>query len=371
MTKIVITGDSNTTNTYVTTTYAQLLGSVLGATVYNTAMSGYYTLGVLGNINSMILDYSPDVCILMVGTNDIANASETAADNRTMTTASMASMKEIITKVKSAGINLIILSPPMSRNLTDWQRGVEFSDALKWLCIENNVEFLDVYSMFLSLSKTSTLETFNSYFRPDPDKYHLLDSGHALIANYLLNNSLLKVAAPAATSTNTTSSTGVVFSQTCPDVFGNIMANTAKIVIPKSAITLPNGTVTRWRFTLQAAVDESITVSELYLGIQTSAASSATLVPIKYNGNINYTIAPNSQLTTDWTPLSWDKTSNLILSLYCAGGANSDKLMSNISNSLAVTYLRSGNYANATSGSGFTGYNKYLSLVNKIETDGF
>ncbi len=370
MTSIVVTGASNTTNDYASVTYAQLLGTALNATIYNTAVSGSYVHDVLNNINSRILAYSPNITIMTIGMNDVAAASEAGTDNREMINTCMDELQSIITQVLACGSKLIILSLFPSRNISDWQRTVEYTEAQKWLCLKNNVEFIDVHSKFLHLSKSVTPTVYNSYYKPDPDKYHLNDKGHALVADFILNSNVLQaIEAPVAPPAQTAG--GTVFTQNCAEAFGNITTKTIRVIVPASACSAPSGTVTKLRLTLQSALDEPITINELYIGVQTSGAACIALVPIRYNGNISYTVAKNSHLITDWVSLSWNKASNLLLSLYCAGGSNSDRLVATTNKPTAVTYTKSGNYAGSIAGSGYTGYNSYLSLISKIETDGF
>lgn len=368
MTKLVVTGDSITTNIYATTTYASLIASATGLTTVNTAVSGYSSSSVLSNINSMIISQTPDICILMIGTNDIANASASNLDNANMVSTYIANMQSIITQVKTAGSKLILLSPPITRNINEYKRGEELVEALKWLCIANDVEFIDVYSKFAAIARSKTLAEINSYYLLDPDKYHLNNSGHALIANYILQNNILQSieAPPPVTSTN------IVYNTACNSLFGNMGSSTIRCVIPTSSFSnLPTLDVTKFKLTLQSAVDEPITIGNAYLGISTSGCDASSLVPIKVGGASSFTLPINAQVETDWLDLAWNKTSNLILTVYCSGGSSSDRLVAYYNNPNAITYLKAGNDAGSLSPSGFIAYSGYLSLISKIETDGY
>lgn len=365
MTTIVVTGDSNTTNNYASTTYADLLQTALGATVINTAVSGYYAEGILSFINSMILNHSPDICIIMIGTNDIAHASENAHDNREMITDYLSTMQSIITTLQINNIKVILMSPPMSRNIEDCKRGEELSEALKWLCIKNNVEFIDIYSKFLYLSKSVTTATLNSYFLADPDKYHLNNSGHALIANYILENNILKpIIAPTATET--------IFTQTLNTGFGNISSQTVRTTLNAAAITnMPSGAVTKIRLTFKGSPTEPIILNGVYIGQVSSGCATNSFSQVKVTGAAAFTVSTNAALVTDWIDFNWDKSSPLMLSMYCSGNTSNDMLYSCFSNPNGSSYLKSGNEAATLNPSGFMLYSGYSSLICQIETDGF
>lgn len=368
MAKLVITGDSNTAAIYVSTanSYAQKIGEALGFTnIVNTAISGKSSTSLLSDLTNMVLSHNPDECIIMIGTNDLAYSSENGIDPKITTDTYISNMNTIINTLLTNNIKVTILSPPMSRNSVDWAAGQQMTDALKDLCFKKHVNFIDVYGMFSYMSKSSVLSTFNSYFRDSPDLYHLTDAGHQLITDFILSQRL-------GYSVYNTTNTDIVLTSVMNASFGNINGCTVRTVINALEMTnIPILNISKVRLTLKASTDENLVINNMYIGQTITGCTALNLHQVKVTGASAFTINTNSELITDWIPFSWNKTSPIVLSFYSNGGNNSDKVPANYNNANAISWLKTGNDSATLAPIGFTQYAGYLSLITKLEMDGF
>lgn len=118
--KVVCGGDSNTwgydpanPGNQLENPYPKLLEYRLrsfynnaNVTVINKAVSGTTSQYTKNNIN-LVIDENPDLYILMIGANDLKSA-----ENHRPLTEYIDNLKEIIEKVRGAGIEVILMSPP-------------------------------------------------------------------------------------------------------------------------------------------------------------------------------------------------------------------------------------------------------------------
>lgn len=179
---------------------------------------------------------------------------------------------------------------------------------------------------------------------------------------------------PAVAQTPVPTPTGVVLDTAIAGNFGNVDGKTIKVRINASQLSPPPGEVTKIRLTLQAHADEPLAIAKCYIGKKNAVGDTydaVSLASLKVSGASAFTVPVGGQLVTDWLPFMWNKIDDLIVSFYCNGGASSDKLPAAVSSATGDTYLKNGDEAATANASGFTEYLGYLSLVTKIETDGF
>lgn len=167
---------------------------------------------------------------------------------------------------------------------------------------------------------------------------------------------------------------GEVLSATLVGAFGNVDAKTVKCRIKSSAMAPPAGSVTKIRLTLKGHADEPLVLAKCYIGKRNSvgdACDAVSLAPLQVAGASAFTIPAGGQVTTDWLPFFWNKIDDFVVSIYANGGPTADKLAAAVGSPAGDTYLKSGDEAAIADASGFAEYIGYLSLVTKIETDGF
>jgi len=364
--KLVFTGDSITAAQYVTEaqTFATLVADALGVECVNTAVSGARVAGLLAHLQSRVLDHAPSSCVVMIGTNDLAWAHENDKALDELLVDFLPTMSAVIDGIRAANIHLIVLSPPATKipRLCALQAG--FTAALAALCAGKGVAFVDVFGRMMHGRMVSAAD-FAAWWLAEPlDLYHLAAVGHQRIASLVLATQL-----PQPSPTNT----GTILDAVLPGTFGNLGGSTAKIQIKKAAITAPPHAVTRIRLTLKGHADEPFQVGALFLGHRAGVDQwdAASLVPVRVGGAVSFTVPQGGLLFTDWIPFAWDRVSDLIVSVYANGGAAADRLAADGAFAEAATHMKSGNEAGVANAAGFSSYPGYLSLVSKIETDGF
>lgn len=380
--KLAALGDSNTGNNrnpyYVAAseTYFQLVSAALGyETAINAGVSGDTAGGGLARLQADVIAYSPSVCTVMFGTNEVDGSITANTQIDALISSYRSNIDGIITALLAASIKPVIVSPPFALRARAEGRLAALRDSLRELCIRRNVAFVDLFGKMQEDSNTQTASYFNQWFMDiggTPDTYHIGVTGHQRIANTILAGQLAIGSSTPPPSPPEDS--GTVLNATLDGNFGNIDGKTIKVRIKAAQLSPPSGAVTKIRLGLQGHADEPLTLAKLYIGQKATsgdAYDAASLSQMKVGGSSAFTVPQGTQVWTDWLTFSWDKTSDLIVSLYCNAGANADKMAAASPSAIGDTHLKNGDEAATANATGFTAYNGYLSLVAKIETDGF
>lgn len=376
--KLVALGDSNTGNNlnpyYVTEsqTYFKLIADALGyVQAINAGVSGNKSGQMLARVQSDVIAHAPDVCLVMAGTNDAAASITNGTATDTLVADYITNMAGIIAALNAANIKPVIFSPPFSLAPRLEGRLQRMTDALRQLCASSGVAFVDLFGKMRADSDTMPASAFNQWFLDvagSPDLYHLGATGHQRIADLFLLSQLQFVAQAPATQE------GTALSVTLTGSFGNMDAKTVRTRIKPAAMTLPSGAVTKIRLTLQGHADEPLTLAKCCIGKRNAVGDpcdAVSLASLQVAGASAFTVPAGGQVVTDWLPFMWNKTDDLIVSFYSNGGASSDKLASASGTAAGDTYLKNGDEAAIADVTGFSEYLGYLSLVTKVETDGF
>lgn len=370
--KLVFAGDSITAAQYVTAaeTFATRIAAALGYDAINSGVSGQTAAQLLAGISAQILTHAPNACIVMIGTNDVALAWAADAPNAPMVASYIAALSSLIDQLKASGIHTTVFSPPLSKRPQEAHRMLPLASALADLCAAKGVAFFDVAGRMAADARNSG--AFMGWFLGEPlDNYHLSATGHQRIADGFLATQLA-VAPPASIPPQ--SPTGLLLDAApLATSFGNISGFTVRVKISRASFAAIPGQVTQMRFALRAHADEPMALSKLFFGPRAAAGDAidaASLTALRVAGATSFTIPAGSLVWTDWAPCS-DKTSDIVLSMFCNAGAASDKLAAKYPHTGSSTALKAGDEAAIANVSSFTVYADYLSLVEKVEADGF
>jgi len=169
--------------------------------------------------------------------------------------------------------------------------------------------------------------------------------------------------------------TGSIFSVAQNEKFGNVGTKTIKVRIPASAITAPSGSVTKMKLTFGGDASEPLALSKAFIGHASGSGDvwdASGLTKLQFSGVDAVTVPAAGSISSDWLDFAWDKSSDLILSVYCSdSGGSSDGLNSTNPVTGASTSMSTSDVAGTANASGLTSYAGYLALLTEIETDGF
>ncbi|SFW54341.1 Lysophospholipase L1 [Pseudomonas sp. NFACC09-4] len=157
MSKIVFFGDSVTAGLQVglTSRWAQRIALFCGyvaTDIINAGIPGDTTDDMLARIQADVLDKDPSVCVLMLTVNDKTN-NFTLAKHET-------NVRSIIGQLKSAGIKVVVISPPVYRSgLASWVSWVEKGEQVAG---QLNCPFIDVWRDYANYYLAN--QTFNDWY---------------------------------------------------------------------------------------------------------------------------------------------------------------------------------------------------------------
>jgi len=372
--KIAALGDSNTGNNndpyYVTAaqTYFKLVADDLSYTqAINAGKSGHTAASMLARIQTDVIAYAPDVCLVMAGTNETDSSITSGGTKAALVAAYINPMNDIITALKVAGIRPVVISPAFALRARAEGRLQALRDAGRELCLERGVAFVDLFGKMQHDSHTLSTSAFNAWFLDiggTPDTYHMGITGHQRLAQLIVDSQF-----QGGVITVPSAGVSELFSTTLTTSFGNMTGNTGRIRLHANQMAVPVGTVTSMRLKLQAHADEPFTVGACYIGKRTSDCSMTGAQAVKAAGSSTFTVPAGTSVWSDWIAMSWDKVTDLIVSVYANGGASADKMAANSGTSLGDTWLKSGNDAATESASGYTEYVGYQSMVASIEAE--
>lgn len=373
--KLAALGDSNTGNNknpyYVSSaqTYFKLVADALGySDSINAGVSGNTATQMLNRVTADIVAFGPNVCFVMAGTNEADSSITYSLEADLLVATYSDALSGIITALQAANIKPVIISPPYSMRPRMEGRLQLLRDAAQNLCSARGVAFVDLFGRMQRDSETLTTAIFNAWYLDvggAPDLYHMGVTGHQRLADLILTTQLQYSAATPA------SVNGSILATTLTGSFGNMDGSTARIKILAAATTPPTGPATKMRLKLQAHADEPFTVAKCYLGKCTSGVSVGSFVQLQVASSNAFTVPQCSSVWTDWVNIDWNKTADLVVSLYANGGSTADRMAAASGSAAGNTSLKSGDDAANITASGYADYSGYLSLVASIETDGF
>ena len=172
--KIVFVGDS-ITDRYDLNQYYQYDNKI----VINSGISGYKTTNMISRFHNLIEQHQADKLFLMIGTNDLGSGTENdVIVNNIKTIIEMIKEKSSKTKIYLESIYPVNLE----KRPTDKNRNNEdiryINTQLKKYCAENNIIYLDVYSILQDVDGNLKSEYTE-------DGLHLNNDGYDVITNYL------------------------------------------------------------------------------------------------------------------------------------------------------------------------------------------
>lgn len=144
-------------------------------TVINTAVSGWRIALLLEDFHRRVARWSPDVVMLMVGTNDCSNAGSfpviTAEDFG-------ASIGEFVRRVREIGAIPVLQSPPGIdvRHAPERARIAEFAQAVRSIATRDDVILIDQFARTMELGGNDIEGGLLS------DAFHPDAAGHAVLA---------------------------------------------------------------------------------------------------------------------------------------------------------------------------------------------
>lgn len=171
--KIVFLGDSLTAsaNVALTDRWAYKVGIFNGyaaADIINAGVSGNTSTQMLARLQSDVLALLPDVCVLMLTVNDRTNNIPIATHE--------ANYRSIITQLKSAGIKVVVTSPPLyTSNLDLWKPWVEKGEQIAG---EMDCHYIDCWREYTYASYYEPNTWFSKYY---VDYVHQSIAGNALL----------------------------------------------------------------------------------------------------------------------------------------------------------------------------------------------
>ena len=176
------------------------------AQVINAGVSGNSTVNLLARLDKDVLEKSPDLVILMIGTNDMLNA------KKMLSYAEYESnLKQIIGKIKNTGAKIVVMAPPPVDSIYLFERHdrKKFDEVpnkkmetirniVKELATTNDLGFIDLFAQFsqMNLPKHDEDLFFRSKMNSNArDGVHPTALGYYFIGqtvyHYLKTNSLL------------------------------------------------------------------------------------------------------------------------------------------------------------------------------------
>lgn len=149
----------------------------------NTAISGYTSLDIKNNLNSLILTHNPKHAMIMVGTNDCRVAALIGEHPLDTVNNYITNIKYIELQLKALNIEVTFLSPISSRVLGEQYRCKMLAEALQNFCIDSGANFIDINAAFLYYINQRTQTETNAWFS---DVHHPNPTGHYILAYQII-----------------------------------------------------------------------------------------------------------------------------------------------------------------------------------------
>ncbi|WP_195715267.1 GDSL-type esterase/lipase family protein [Ancylomarina sp. 16SWW S1-10-2] len=176
-------------------------------TLVNSGVGGHTTKNLLDRIDSDVINYHPDLTIVMVGTNDMLNSRKMISYEEYKQ-----NLEQIIIKLKAEGSQVLLMSPPPADSAYLFERHDKtlYKDApnvimdslshiVEQTALDNKVLFFNINAMFQKMDLPKHNQDL--YFRNvkncgKGDGVHPTQLGYKLIADrvfeFLSENNLLK-----------------------------------------------------------------------------------------------------------------------------------------------------------------------------------
>jgi len=175
--------------------------------VINAGIGGNNTYDLLNRIQKDLIEQSPDLAIIMVGTNDMLNSKKMVSYNNYRL-----NLEKIAGTLKNEGIHVVLCSPPTADKIYLFERhdSTLFTESpnqkldsitqiIKDVATLNNADFIDINKIFRDkdLPQHNTDEYIqNEKNSGKRDGVHPTAAGYSLIAetvfNFLSEQNLLK-----------------------------------------------------------------------------------------------------------------------------------------------------------------------------------
>lgn len=144
---------------------------------------------------------------------------------------------------------------------------------------------------------------------------------------------------------------------------------TGRQIIPASVLTIPSGTVTKFRVTFASAAG-GFQLMKAYIGPKSGSYAFSSAGQLLFSGSAVGSIPANGTLASDWVSLAgWNKTSDLVVSYYHSAASEHEPYATDAS--YTFYYLNNTDDASNLSPTGYSTLAGYLLLVTKVESDGF
>lgn len=178
---IMFNGDSITAPYNITgaQNWTAHVAAALGFTSsMNIAGNDKYASDVLTEASSM----SGQVCMVMIGTNDMVGAVLSGVTAELSRTGYLAVMRDLVTALVTTCQRVVILTPPLSLSTRETLRYPAWADGLRAICVEQGATFLNLFQYMADLSAIKTDAEVNAWYS---DWRHLTAAGHAVIGDFV------------------------------------------------------------------------------------------------------------------------------------------------------------------------------------------
>lgn len=166
--------------------------------VLNKGVSGNSSSDLLNRVEEDVLSEHPDVCVILVGTNDLLNTSKMVALSEYAH-----NIRSLADQTTRAGIKTILVSPPPVDSVYLFQRHDQSrysmppnqmlkiaNDSIAMICDQENIPFIN---LFQNLNKrgipvhNKDLIIQNETNMQVPDGVHFTEQGNELLATLVMN----------------------------------------------------------------------------------------------------------------------------------------------------------------------------------------
>lgn len=167
---------------------------------------------------------------------------------------------------------------------------------------------------------------------------------------------------------------GTIFSATLSSSGSGYASFTYRHKFVIAGLTVPPGTQTQVRVGFKAhPTTEGVTISAAYIGHKGAGDQydfATTPVQFLFSGSGSTTIAAGTSLVTDNANFTWDKVSDLIISMYISDTAH-DSMAFTTGTSNYNSYNKSASDASTVDATGYSDTGNRLDGIYLIEMDGF
>lgn len=166
--------------------------------VLNKGAPGNSSSDLLHRVEEDVLSEHPDVCVILVGTNDLLNTSKMVALSNYIH-----NIRSLADRTIRAGIKTILVSPPPVDTVYLFQRHDQFrysqppnqllkmaNDSLAMICELENIPFIDLYKDLRNKNTPQHKKDMiiqNEWNMQVPDGVHFTAQGNELLATLVMN----------------------------------------------------------------------------------------------------------------------------------------------------------------------------------------